>query len=267
MPRCANPDAFWDKHGRRLDWIEPYTRIRDTSFAPGNVHIRWFEDGVLNVAANCIDRHLATRGDQTAIIFEPDDPATPAQHITYRQLHDKVCRMANVLLSQGVMRGDRVVIYLPMIPEAAYAMLACARIGAIHSVVFAGFSPDALANRINDCGAKLVITADTAPRGGRRTGTEIQHRRRASALLGQGPLPGGQAHRRPDHLERRSRRRRQGDDGAGGPRLPAAADEGRRPAVHPLHLGLDRQAEGRGAYLGRLSGLCRDDPRIHLRLP
>ncbi|MBI1219298.1 MAG: acetate--CoA ligase [Rhodobacteraceae bacterium] len=164
-----DPDTFWGEHGKRLDWIKPYSKVKNTTFEYGKVDIKWFEDGVLNVAQNCIDRHLETRGDQTAIIFEPDDPKTPAQHITYRDLHEKVCRMANVLLSQGVMRGDRVVIYLPMIPEAAYAMLACARIGAVHSVVFAGFSPDALANRINDCGAKLVITADSAPRGGKRT--------------------------------------------------------------------------------------------------
>ncbi|MCU9849844.1 acetate--CoA ligase [Defluviimonas sp. WL0024] len=165
----SDPAAFWGEEGKRLDWIQPYSKVKDTNFDFGSVSIKWFEDGVLNVAANCIDRHLDTRGDQVAIIWEPDDPATPAKHITYRELHENVCRMANVFLSQGVMRGDRVVIYLPMIPEAAYAMLACARIGAIHSIVFAGFSPDALANRINDCGAKLVITADTAPRGGRRT--------------------------------------------------------------------------------------------------
>jgi len=164
-----DPDAFWGEQGKRLEWIKPFTRVKDTTFEPGKVSIKWYEDGVLNASVNCIDRHLASRGDQTAIIFEPDDPDDPAQHITYHQLSDKVNRFANVLLSQGVMRGDRVVIYMPMIPDAAYAMLACARIGAIHSVVFAGFSPDALANRINDCGAKVVITADTAPRGGRRT--------------------------------------------------------------------------------------------------
>ncbi|MDO5612162.1 MAG: acetate--CoA ligase [Paracoccus sp. (in: a-proteobacteria)] len=164
-----DPEGFWGREGRRLDWIEPYTKVKDTDFTFGKVKIKWFEDGVLNACYNCVDRHLADRALQTAIIFEPDDPATPAQHITYKELSEKVNRMANVLLSQGVMRGDRVVIYLPMIPEAAYAMLACARIGAIHSIVFAGFSPDALANRINDSGAKLVITADTAPRGGRRT--------------------------------------------------------------------------------------------------
>ena len=164
-----DPEGFWGEQGKRLDWIKPYTKVKNTSFEFGKVDIKWYEDGVLNVAYNCVDRHLAKRGDQTAIIFEPDDPNAPAQHITYKQLSENVNRMANVLLSQGVMRGDRVVIYLPMIPEAAYAMLACARIGAIHSIVFAGFSPDALANRINDCGAKVVITADTAPRGGRRT--------------------------------------------------------------------------------------------------
>lgn len=165
-----DPVAFWGEHGKRLDWMQPYSQVKNTSFEHGNVDIKWFEDGVINAAYNCVDRHLATRGDQTAIIFEPDSPDEPAQHITYNELSEKVNRFANVLLSQGVMRGDRVVIYLPMIPEAAYAMLACARIGAVHSIVFAGFSPDALANRINDSGAKVVITADTAPRGGRRTG-------------------------------------------------------------------------------------------------
>jgi len=165
----ANPDAFWAEQAKRLDWVKEPTRIKDTDFTYGKVSIKWFEDGVLNASVNCVDRHLQDRSLQTAIIWEPDDPQTPAQHITYRELSRKVNQMANVLLSQGVMRGDRVVIYLPMIPEAAYAMLACARIGAIHSIVFAGFSPDALANRINDCGAKVVITADTAPRGGRRT--------------------------------------------------------------------------------------------------
>jgi len=165
----ADPDAFWGEHGKRIDWIKPFTKVKNTNFEFGKVDIKWFEDGTLNVAANCIDRHVATRGDQTAIIWEPDDPKTPARHITYAELKDEVSRMANVFKAQGIGKGDRVVIYLPMIPEAAYAMLACARIGAIHSIVFAGFSPDALANRINDCGAKAVITADTAPRGGRRT--------------------------------------------------------------------------------------------------
>ncbi len=164
-----DPERFWDEHGKRIDWIKPYSRVKNTNYSFGEVSIRWFEDGTLNVAANCVDRHLAKRADQTAIIWEPDDPKTPAKHITYAELHENVCRMANVLKSQGVVRGDRVVIYLPMIPEAAYAMLACARIGAIHSIVFAGFSADALADRINDSEAKVVITADEAPRGGRKT--------------------------------------------------------------------------------------------------
>ncbi len=165
----ADPAKFWGEQGKRLDWITPYTKVKNTSFAPGAVDIRWFEDGTLNVAANCIDRHLPQRAGQTAIIWEPDEPDAPARHVTYQELHDEVARMANVLKSHGIGRGDRVVLYMPMIPEAAYAMLACARIGAIHSVVFAGFSPDALANRINDCGAKALITADHAPRGGRST--------------------------------------------------------------------------------------------------
>ncbi len=164
-----DPEGFWGEHGKRLDWIKPYTKVKSTSFAPGGIDIRWFEDGTLNVAANCIDRHLATRGSQTAIIWEPDDPNAEAQHITYQQLASSVGKFANVLKEMGVEKGDRVVIYLPMIPQAAYAMLACARIGAIHSIVFAGFSPDALAARVNQCGAKLVITADEAPRGGRNT--------------------------------------------------------------------------------------------------
>ena len=165
----ADPDAFWGEQGKRLDWIQPYTKVKDVSFAPGNVSIKWYEDGVLNVSANCIDRHLETRGNQTAIIWEPDDAKDPALHITYKELHSKVSKMANILKELGVQKGDRVVIYLPMIPEAAYAMLACARIGAIHSIVFAGFSPDALSARINGSDAKVVITADHAPRGGRVT--------------------------------------------------------------------------------------------------
>ncbi len=165
----ADPSAFWAEHGQRIDWIRDYTKVKDTTFEYGKVSIKWFEDGTLNVSANCIDRHMGTRANQTAIIFEPDDPKTPAQHITYAQLLENTSRMANVLKKYGVTKGDRVVLYLPMIPEAAYAMLACARIGAIHSVVFAGFSPDALANRINDSEAKVVITADYAPRGGKQT--------------------------------------------------------------------------------------------------
>ncbi|MEM7520771.1 MAG: acetate--CoA ligase [Pseudomonadota bacterium] len=165
----ADPDAFWREQGARVDWIKPFTQVQDVDFTLGNVGINWYADGTLNVAANCIDRHLATRADQTAIIWEPDSPEDEAQHITYAALHRSVSQMANVLKNLGIGKGDRVVIYLPMIPEAAYAMLACARIGAIHSIVFAGFSPDALGARVNGCDAKLVITSDGAPRGGRVT--------------------------------------------------------------------------------------------------
>ncbi|HUF55896.1 MAG TPA: acetate--CoA ligase [Thermohalobaculum sp.] len=165
-----DPEGFWGSEARaRLEWIKKPTKIDESSFDYDNLSIRWFADGTLNVAANCIDRHLDRHGDRTAIIWEPDEPTDEAKHISYRQLHGEVCRFANVLKELGVAKGDRVVIYLPMIPEAAYAMLACARIGAVHSVVFAGFSPDALAQRVNDAGASLVITADEAPRGGRKT--------------------------------------------------------------------------------------------------
>jgi acetyl-CoA synthetase len=165
-----DPEAFWGAEGQRIDWIKPYTRVKNTSFEMGNVSIKWFEDGHLNVSANCIDRHMLTRADQTAIIWEPDDPKSPARHITYRELLEQTCRLANVLKAHGVGKGDRVILYMPMVPEAAYAMLACTRIGAVHSIVFGGFSPDALANRVNDCDAKLVITADWAPRAGKKTG-------------------------------------------------------------------------------------------------
>jgi acetyl-CoA synthetase len=162
-----DPDAFWGEHGKRIDWIKPYSRVKNTSYAPNNVAIKWYEDGTLNVAHNCVDRHLAKRGDQVAIIWEGDDPKQDKK-ITYRQLHAEVCRFANVLKRQGVKKGDRVTIYLPMIPEAAYAMLACARIGAVHSVVFGGFSPDSLAGRIEDCKSTVVVTADEGVRGGRK---------------------------------------------------------------------------------------------------
>jgi len=161
-----SPEEFWRHHGYRVDWIKPFTRVKNTSFDPHNVSIKWYEDGTLNVCANCVDRHLPERADQVAILWEGDEPDMDLK-ITYRQLHERVCRFANVLKNLGVKKGDRVTIYLPMIPEAAYAMLACARIGAIHSVVFGGFSPDALAGRINDCDSNLVITADEGVRGGR----------------------------------------------------------------------------------------------------
>ncbi len=162
----ADPEAFWSAHGRAVDWIRPYTQVRDVSFARDDVHIRWFHDGTLNVCANCVDRHLESRRDQAAIVWEGDRPGD-TRTISYGELHEEVCRMANVLLKRGVQRGDRVTIYMPMIPEAAYALLACARIGAVHSVVFGGFSPDSLAERILDCGSTCLITADEGPRGGK----------------------------------------------------------------------------------------------------
>jgi acetyl-CoA synthetase len=160
-----DPEGFWGEQGKRIDWIKPYTQIKDSSFE-GDVHIKWFHDGTLNASYNCLDRHLETRGDQTAIIWEGDDPSVD-RHISYRELHEEVCRFANVLKKCGVEKGDRVTIYLSMVPELAFAMLACARIGAIHSIVFGGFSPDSLAGRIQDADCKVVITSDEGVRGGR----------------------------------------------------------------------------------------------------
>ena len=162
----ADPDTFWAEHGKRIDWIKPYSQISDVSYDKADLHISWFGDGTLNAAANCLDRHLAGRGDQTAIIWEGDDPAD-SRHISYVELHEEVCKFANVLKAEGAKKGDRITIYMPMIPEATVAMLACARIGAVHSVVFGGFSPDALAGRIQDCDSNMVITADEGLRGGR----------------------------------------------------------------------------------------------------
>src|SRR6187402_482821 len=162
----ADPNKFWGEQAKRITWTKPFTKVVNTSFAPGNISIKWFEDGTLNACFNCVDRHLEKRGNQTAIIWEGDDPKDD-KTITYKELHAEVQKFANVLKKQGVKKGDRVTIYMPMIPEAAYAMLACARIGAIHSVVFGGFSPDSLAGRITDCDSKVVITADEGVRGGK----------------------------------------------------------------------------------------------------
>ncbi|MCT6886606.1 acetate--CoA ligase [Bartonella apis] len=160
-----DPDAFWSKHGRRIDWFKPFTKVKNTSFR-GRVSIKWYEDGITNVSYNCIDRHLKSRGDQVAMIWEGDNPYIDKK-VTYKELYENVCRFANILKKRGVKKGDRVTIYLPMILEAAYAMLACARIGAVHSVVFAGFSPEALAGRIVDCESTFIITADQGVRGGK----------------------------------------------------------------------------------------------------
>ena len=164
----GDPDAFWREQGRRIDWIKPFTKVSNWSFDEADFGIKWFEDGVLNVSANCLDRHLESRGDDIAIIWEPDDPKADPRRISYRELHAEVCRFANVLKAAGAKKGDRITIYLPMIPEAAFAMLACTRIGAIHSVVFGGFSPDSIAGRVQDCDSNIIITADEGLRGGRK---------------------------------------------------------------------------------------------------
>ena len=178
-----DPEGFWGDHGKRIDWIKPYTRVKRTSFAPGNVSIEWFGDGTTNVSLNCIDRHLAKRADQVAIIWEGDDPKE-SKSITYRQLHDEVCRFANVLKAHGVKKGDTVTIYLPMIPEAAYAMLACARIGAVHSIVFGGFSPEALAGRIEGGNSRILITADEGLRAGKKVPLKVNADEAANKVPG-----------------------------------------------------------------------------------
>ena len=164
----SDPDAFWAEHGKRLHWFTPFSKVKSTSFAAGNININWFSDGVLNASYNCLDRHLPERADQIAYYWEGDSPDVQ-KTVTYAELHKQVCQLANGMKALGVGKGDRVTIYLPMIPEATVALLACARIGAVHSVVFAGFSPDALGSRIVDCDSKLVITADQALRGSRTT--------------------------------------------------------------------------------------------------
>ena len=163
-----DPDAFWSEHGKRVDWIKPFSIVKNVTYADPDVSIKWFEDGTLNVAANCVDRNLPNRRDQTAILWEGDNP-DESKHMSYGRLHEQICKLANVYKSLGVGKGDRVVLYMPMIPEAIYAMLACARIGAVHCVIFGGFSPEALASRVEDCAASLVVTADQAPRGGKAT--------------------------------------------------------------------------------------------------
>ena len=238
----SDPNGFWGEVGRRIDWVKPYTRVKNTSFDPHNVSIKWFEDGTLNVSANCIDRHLATRGDQVAIIWESDDPSRD-EKITYRQLHERVSRFANVLKAHGVKKGDRVTIYLPMIPEAAYAMLACARIGAVHSVVFGGFSPDSLAGRIEDAQSTFIVTADEGVRGGKHVPLKknVDEALKKVAKGGEkvlvvrrtgNPVPWEPGRDLWLHDEL----------GEGVGRLPAGRDGGGGPAVHPLHLGLDGKA-------------------------
>ena len=260
-----HPDEFWGEHGKRIDWFKPYTKVKNTSFDPSNVSIKWFEDGVTNVAHNCIDRHLPKRAQQTAIIWEGDDPGE-SKHITYAELHQAVCRLANVLRASGVKKGDRVTIYLPMIPEAIYAMLACARIGAIHSVVFGGFSPDSLAGRIKDAQSSVVITADEGFRGGRKV--PLKANADAAAEKAGGVTHMFVVRRTGGDVAWIAGRDIWLDEAMAGAsdRLPARADGRRRSPVHPLHVGLDRHAQGRRAYDRRLSRVRVDDASICLRL-
>ena len=255
-----DPDGFWAEQAKRVDWIKPFTKVKNTSFEYPNVSIKWFEDGTLNVSANCIDRHLKDRADQVAILWEGDDPAEDKK-ITYRELHAQVCRLANVLKARGVKKGDRVTIYMPMIPETAYAMLACTRIGAIHSVVFGGFSPDSLANRIEDCRSDFVITADEGLRGGKpvplKANTDKAIDRASATAPRCATCSSCAAPAARSHMRARPRPLVPRGDREGLGRLPARGDGRRGPALHPLHVGLDRQAEGRAAHDRRLSRLRR----------
>ena len=236
-----DPEGFWEEQARSIDWIRPFESVKDVSFDSSDLHIRWFEGGHLNVAANCIDRHLETQGDRLAFIWEPDDASEAHREISYRELHQEVCRLANGLKSLGVAKGDVVTIYMPLVPEAAYAMLACARIGAVHSVVFGGFSAEALAGRIDDCQSEIIITTDQAMRAGRSVPLKnnadlaAQHAHTASVrhiVTLRRVRRGGHLVRAPGRLVSRS--------GGGSERRLRAGDHGRRRSpVRSLHLGLD----------------------------
>ena len=262
-----DPDGFWAEQAKRIDWIKPFTKVKNTSLHPATSRSSWFEDGTLNVSANCIDRHLAKRADQTAIIWEGDDPKESQAHHLPRAARRGLPARQRAEAQRGVKKGDRVTIYMPMIPEAAYAMLACARIGAVHSVVFGGFSPDSLAGRIEDCDSNVVITADEGLRGGRK----VPLKANADEAL-------ARTARRRERARRAAHRRRRSTWTTGrdlwyheapatvSADCPPRGDERRGPAVHPLHLGLDRQAEGRAAHHRRLSRLHVDDAPVRLRL-
>ena len=260
-----NPAAFWGEQAKRIDWIKAPTETVTGDFT-GDVRVRWYGDGVLNASANCLDRHLADRPDQVAIIWEGDDPAT-TRSVTYRELHGLVCRAANALGTLGVKKGDRVTIYLPMVVEAAVAMLACARLGAVHAIVFGGFSPDSLANRIQDCDSTVLITADEGRRGGRRVALKtnadaalktcptIRHVLVVTVTGGDVPMQDGRDHRWETLLH------------AAAPHMPARADGRGGPALHPLHVRQHRKAERRAAHHRRLHGLGQLHPPVRLRLP
>ncbi len=259
------PDAFWAEESKRITWIKAPTKIKNASFS-GDVSIKWFEDGTLNAAANCLDRHLAERGDQVAIIWESDDPDV-SRKVTYRELHEQVCRLANALTAQGVKKGDVVTIYLPMVVEGAVALLACARIGAIHSVVFGGFSPNSLANRIQDCNSVALITADEGRRGGRKVALKAN----ADEALKTCPtiknvivvkVTGGDVAMQPG--------RDVWYEAVTASRLARACgggNAGRGPALHPLYLRFHGQAQGRAAHHRRLSRLGELHASIRVRLP
>ena len=253
-----DPEAFWGEHGKRIHWIEPYTKVKDVSYAPDDVHIRWYYDGTLNASANCLDRHLSARGEQTAIIWEGDDPAN-SKRITYNELHREVCKFANVLKAEGAKKGDRVTIYLPMIPEIAVAVLACARIGAVHSVIFGGFSPDSIAGP--HPGLRFQRGRDRRRgRPGRPPDpAQGQCRQGARILPVDREVHRGPPYRGRGRLGRRPRRLVPRGDGRGVGGLPRRGNERRGPALHPLHLGIDREAEGRAAHHRRLHGLRLDD--------
>ena len=262
-----DPAGFWAKVAERIDWYRFPTRIKDVSFHPEDFRIRWYEDGELNVSVNCLDRQLAKRGDKTALLFEGDDPAV-ARRVSYRELHEAVCRFGNALRRLGVKKGDRITIYMPMIPEAAVAMLACARIGAVHSVVFGGFSPESLAGRIADCASTLVITADEGVRGGRKVPLKANvDAAIASHRLDVKNVRRREAHGRGRRLGRRARRALRGHHGRGSSGLRAGADERRGSALHPLYVRLDGKAEGRAAHERRLPGVRELHLRRRLRLP
>ena len=261
-----DPEGFWGEHGKRIHWIKPYKEVRDVSYAPDDVHIRWYYDGTLNASANCLDRHLSSRGEQVAIVWEGDDPAQ-SKRITYNELHREVCKFANVLKAEGAKKGDRVTIYLPMIPEIAVAVLACARIGAVHSVIFGGFSPDSIAGRIQDCDSNIVVTADEGVPRRPQDPVEGQYRQGARILPDDREMHRRAAYRRRGRLARGPRRLVPRGDGGGVRGLPGRGDGRRGPAVHPLHLGVDRKAQGGAAQHRRLHGLRLDDAPIRLRLP